>query len=164
MNTKKSMKDQTTEYYEKVGLGVFMKTTLIVLALVFGVIGLVGWYSVSLLFGVVMALSGLLTISIIYALFGSIKIIITSKELVVAFRFFSQRFFLCDIESCEQTTTSFKKYSGIGIRYGVDGSLAYSTSSGSAVRITKAGERPFVFSTNHPDTVCQIISKKITKT
>jgi len=72
-----------------------------------------------------MALSGLLTISIIYAIFGSLKISITSKGLVVAFRFFSQRFFLCDIESCEQTTTSFKKYAGMGIRYGADGSLAF---------------------------------------
>jgi len=164
MNRKNSLKDQTTEYYERVGLGVFMKTSLIVLSLVFSVIGLVGWYSVSLLFGVVMVLSGLLTASTIYAIFGSLKIIITSKGIVVAFRFFSQRFFLCDIESCEQTTTSFKKYAGIGIRYGVDGSLAYSTSWSSAVRITKKGERSFVFSTNHPDTVCQIISKKITQT
>jgi len=164
MNNKKSVKDQATEYYEKVGLGIFMKTTLIVLAFVFGVVGLVGWYSVSLLFGIVMTFSGLFTISIIYAIFGDLKIVITSEGLVVAFRFFSQRFFLCDIELCEQTTTSFKKYAGIGIRYGADGSLAYSTSLGSAVRITQAGERSFVFSTNHPDTVCQIISKKITKT
>jgi hypothetical protein len=150
------------EYYEKVGLGNFVKTIIIALALVFGVVGLVGWYSVSLLFGVVMVLLALFAISIIYGVFGSLKIAITSRELVVSFRLFiRKRFFLCDIESCEQTRTNAGKYYGVGIRYGgTDGSLAYSTSFGSAVRITKAGESPFVFSTNHPETICQIISTK----
>lgn len=105
------------EYYEKVGWGIFMKTLLIVLTLVFGIIGLAGWYSVSLLSGFVMALPVLLIISIVYINFGSLKISITSKELVVVFGFFNhKRFFLCEIESCEQTTTNFKKDFGVGIR------------------------------------------------
>jgi len=148
------------EYYEKVGLGNFVKALIIVLMLVFGVAGLVCWYSVSLLFGAVMALPGLFIISIVYAIFGGLKITITSEELVVAFRFFkSKRFFLCDIESCEQTMTNARKYFGVGIRYATDGSLAYSTSFDSAVKI-KAGERVFVFSTNQPDKICSIISTK----
>jgi hypothetical protein len=141
------------EYYEKVGVGNFVKTIIIALVLVFGVVGLVGWYSVSLLFGVVMISFSLLTISIIYVIFGFLEITITSRELVVSFRLFiRKRFFLCDIESCEQTRTNARKYFGVGIRYGNDGSLAYSTSFGSAVRITKAGKSPFVFSTNHSET------------
>ncbi|MCL2135784.1 MAG: hypothetical protein FWH37_09640 [Candidatus Bathyarchaeota archaeon] len=161
MNDKKNMKDTAVEYYEKVGLGNFVKTIIVVLALVFGVVGLVGWYSVSLIFAVVMSLPILFIVSFLYVIFGSLTITITSKELVVAFRFFNRKkFFLSDIESCEQATTNGRTYHGVGMRYGVDGSLVYSTSFGSAVRITKAGEKPFVFSTNNPETVCQILSTK----
>jgi len=159
MKGKKILKDPI-EYYEKVNLGNFVKTLIIVLMLVFGVIGLAGWYSVSPLFGIVMAFSGVFIISVLYTIFGRLTISTTSKELIVAFRFFNKRFFLCDINSCEQTMTNVRKYYGVGIRYGVDGSLAYSTSFGSAVKITKTGEKPFVFSTKHPETVCQILSTK----
>jgi hypothetical protein len=149
------------EYYEKVGLGVFVKTLISVLVFVFCVIGIIGGYSVSWLFGVVMIFPILFVVFIVYAIFGSLKITITSKELVVAFRFFSsKRLLLSDIESCEPIMSNARKYYGVGIRYGIDGSMAYSTSLGSAVKIIKVGERPFVFSTNHPETICQIISTK----
>jgi len=161
MNGKKSVKEPTVEYYEKVGVGNFVKSLIITLTLVFGAIGLVSWNNVSPLFAVVITFTWISTVSIMYAIFGNLMITITSNELVVAFRFFNQkRFVLSDIELCEQTRTNVKKYYGAGIRYGTDGSLAYSTSFGSAVRITKVGERPFVFSTNNPETVCQIISTK----
>ncbi|MDR2699813.1 MAG: hypothetical protein LBC12_03245 [Nitrososphaerota archaeon] len=148
------------EYYEKVGWGNFMKAFTIVLTLVSGVVGLACWYSVSLLLGVVMALPWLFIISIIYAIFGSLKITITPKELVVAYGPLNhKRFSLHEIETCEQVKV--RKYWGLGVRYWADGSMmAYLTSFGSAVKINRIGKSSFVFSTNHPDKICSIISTK----
>jgi hypothetical protein len=66
---------------------------------------------------------------------------------------------ISDIASCEHTKADFGKYFGVGIRYGTDGSLAYSTSFSDAVRINQLRGRPFVFSSNNPEEICSIISR-----
>lgn len=82
----------------------------------------------------------------------------------MAYGFLNRKcFVLCEIESCEQTVTYFGKFLGVEIRYGIDDSVVYSTSFGSAVKISSVGKKSFVFSTNHPDTVCQVISAKMVK-
>ncbi len=64
-----------------------------------------------------------------------------------------------DITSCETTHTPFRRYGGIGVRYGLDGSWAYTTSFGPAVRISLAKGRPFVFSSKYPEKICSIIRR-----
>lgn len=161
------------EYCERVGPGKFVKSFILAsLMLTFSVFTLIVWLNFSLfsslswtsvLFMIVMALP-IVLISILYLFFGSLRITITSKELSVAFGPFNRKhFLLSDIDSCEQTVTNFRKYFGAGIRYGVDGSMAYSTSFGRAVKINRSGEKAFVFSTNYPDKICHIISVKIAK-
>jgi hypothetical protein len=69
----------------------------------------------------------------------------------------SKRILFDEIVSCEPVESTFGKYLGVGIRYGRDGSFAYTTSFGSAVKISTKEGRPFVFSTHHPEDVCRAI-------
>jgi hypothetical protein len=64
-----------------------------------------------------------------------------------------------EVMSCEATTANFRVYGGVGIRLGVDSSLAFTTSSGNAVRITKTNGRAFVFSTKNPRELSRIINE-----
>jgi len=57
---------------------------------------------------------------------------------------------------------SFGRYGGVGVRIGFDGSWAYTTSFGNAVKIVPRNGRTFVFSSNKPEEICQIIKKKRT--
>jgi len=66
---------------------------------------------------------------------------------------------LSDIVSCEPTKASFRKYGGVGIRLGLDGSWAYTTSLSGAVRIKRMKGRIFVFSTSSSDEVCNIVNQ-----
>jgi hypothetical protein len=103
----------------------------------------------------------LLFAALMIASFRSIKIAITSKEIVVKYGFFRKHFLLQEIESCEQIEKSgLIKYGGLGMRFGFDNSVAYLTSYGSAVKVNSPGKKSFVFSTNQPDKICQIISTK----
>lgn len=62
-----------------------------------------------------------------------------------------------DIVGCEVIRASFKRYGGIGVRYGLDGTWAYTTSFGPAIRISLAKGRPFVFSSKDPEKICSVI-------
>ncbi|MEE9510371.1 MAG: hypothetical protein V3V81_07755, partial [Candidatus Bathyarchaeia archaeon] len=65
---------------------------------------------------------------------------------------------LKDVVSCDTIKASFRRYSGIGLRYGVDGSLAYTTSFGDAVKVTPLKGRVFVFSSRSSQKICNIIN------
>jgi len=67
---------------------------------------------------------------------------------------------LQEIVSCQITKASFGRYGGIGVRYGFDGSTAYTTSFGNAVEIIPKEGRPFVFSSKNPEKICKIINAK----
>jgi len=83
----------------------------------------------------------------------------TTENLLIYYGFFNhKRIPIGDIVSCEPTKASFGRYGGIGVRYGIDGSWAYTTSFGNAVKIILRRGRPFVFSSNNPEKICNIIS------
>lgn len=65
---------------------------------------------------------------------------------------------LDDIVSCEPTKASFRRYGGVGVRLGLDGSWAYTTSFGDAVRIKRKRGRSFVFSSSNPEKICKIVT------
>jgi hypothetical protein len=150
-------------YSEWVSAGKFVKafvgsvsvTALFVLAMAV-------WFSISMrspLFAVIVAFP-LIFLLILFGNYRGVRIRITSKELIVTYGIFNRkRILISEIASCEHTRASFGKYWGVGVRYGTDGSLAYSTSFSNAVKINRLRERPFVFSSNKPDEICSIISR-----
>jgi len=92
--------------------------------------------------------------------YRGIQIKVTTNKLSIYYGFFNRKHILiADIVSCEPTRASFRRYGGIGIRYGTDSSRAYTTSFGNAVKIILRKGRPFVFSSNNPEKICNIISQ-----
>jgi hypothetical protein len=151
-------------YCEKVGTGKVLDIAIIAVSiLAIGVLVLTIKDSLSTgsPWVTVVAAVPLLFVVLMLASFRSIKIAISSKELVVKYGFFRKQFFLHEIESCEHVERSgLIKYGGLGVRFGFDNSVAYLTSYGNAVKINSPMKKSFVFSTNQPDKVCQIISTK----
>lgn len=150
-------------YSEWVSVGKFVKAmvgSILVLALV--VLAMAIWFSISIrnpLFAVIISLP-LIFLLIFFGNYRGVRIRITSKELVVRYGIFNRKYIpISDIVSCEHTKANFRKYLGVGIRYGADGSWAYSTSFSDAVKINQLRGRPFVFSSKNSDEICSIISR-----
>ena len=79
--------------------------------------------------------------------YRGIRIKVTTKNLLIYYGFFNRKHIsVVDIISCEPTRASFGRYGGIGVRYCSDGSWAYATSFGDAVKIILGKGKPFVFS------------------
>ena len=100
----------------------------------------------------------------VYWNYRGIQIRIASRELVIGYGFLNRKHIsMSNIVSCEPTTANFGKYWGVGIRYGIDHSLAYTTSFGNAVKMVLKKGRPFVFSSHNPQEICNIINQAKTK-
>ncbi len=94
--------------------------------------------------------------------YKGIRIRVSKEKLLVSYGIFNRKSILLeDIVSCETIKASFRRYGGIGVRYGIDGSWAYTTSFGNAVKIILRKGRPFAFSTNNPQQICGIVSQTI---
>jgi hypothetical protein len=92
--------------------------------------------------------------------YRGLQIKITNERLSVYYgRFDRKSFLLKDIISCKKTK-AFGRYLGIGVRVGLDGSMAYTTSFASAVEVMPKEGRTFVFSSKDPDKVCEIINRR----
>jgi len=92
--------------------------------------------------------------------YRGIRIKVTAKKLLIYYGFFNRKHIsIVDIVLCEPTKASFGRYGGIGVRYGTDGSWAYTTSLGDAVKIILRKGKPFVFSSNNPQKICSIINQ-----
>lgn len=92
--------------------------------------------------------------------YRGIRIQLNREELLVHYGVLNQKSIrLADIVSCETIKASFGRYGGVGVRFGSDGSWAYTTSFGEAVKITLKEGRPFVFSSCNPEKTCDVINK-----
>jgi hypothetical protein len=99
-----------------------------------------------------------LFIFLLYWNYRGLKITLTSNKLEVGYGIFNHKnILLNNITSCGITKANFKTYGGVGIRYGLDGSWAYNTDFGEAVKLTFQSGRPFVFSTKNPQKLCELI-------
>jgi hypothetical protein len=154
-------------YSEWVPAGKFVRTIVGSVSLLFLlVLAISTWVGFSVqnpLFVVIIALP-LVFVLIIYGNYRGIQIRITSGELVIRYGFLNRKhIYMSNIVSCEPTTANFGKYWGVGIRYGTDHSLAYTTSFGNAVKIVLKKGTPFVFSSHNPQEICNIINQAKTK-
>jgi len=151
-------------YSEWVSSGRFVKAIVGSVFLLFlFVLAISTWVGFSVrnpLFVVIIAvpLAFLLTV---YWNYRGIQIRITSKDLIVRYGFLNRKHVsMLNIVSCEPTTANLGKYWGVGVRYGTDQSLAYTTSFGNAVKIVLKKGRPFVFSSHNPQEICNIINQR----
>lgn len=147
-------------YKEWVPAGKLVKLLVGFVSLVFAFILLVVTvFAISL--ALVMAAILVPTLAFIGFMFWNyrgLEIKMNSNELQVDYGLFNRkRVSLSDIDSCEHTKASFWKYGGVGVRCGVDGSRAYTTSFGDAIKLNLQRGHPFVFSTNNPDEICKLI-------
>ncbi len=142
------------------GLGVMFSTIVVFVTCV---LFLQGRTSGEDAFGLALGWSILAFILVLYWNYRGLRIQIGDGKLHVAYGHLNKKSFLLkDITSCKRTTAHFGRYWGIGVRYGSDSSIAYTTSFGDAVEVAPKKGRPFVFSSKRPDQICEIIEKRIT--
>ena len=116
--------------------------------------------SIEEIYGLVFAWGILAFLLFVFWNYRGLKIQINNEELLVVYGLFNRKsFLLTDIVSCKKTKASFGRYWGAGVRYGSDGSVAYSTSFGDAVEVAPKIGRTFVFSSRKPDEVSEAIKR-----
>jgi hypothetical protein len=137
--------------------GLFTLVCVIIVVVSFAVFFFSGGLLVEDIFGIALAWAILGILLLVFYNYRGLQIKIADQKLSVTYgRLDKKSFLLNDIVSCKKTK-SFGRYLGVGVRVGLDGSLAYTTSFGSAVEVTPKVGRVFVFSTKNPDKICQII-------
>ena len=150
-------------YHEWVSAGLFVKATVtLVIVVVLCVLSITIITGVAFQnpFWIIVSASVTLFLLLIFWNYRGIRIQLNTEKLVVNYGIFNQKAIrLADIVSCEPIQASFGRYGGIGVRYGVDGSWAYTTSFGNAVKLILQKGRPFAFSSNNPQKICNIINQ-----
>jgi uncharacterized membrane protein (Fun14 family) len=117
-------------------------------------------YALQNLFWIVIPTSALAFLLLLFWNYRGIRIQLNTEELRVNYGILNRKSIpLKDISLCEPTKASFRRYGGVGVRYGIDGSWAYTTSFGDAVKIIPRKGRPFIFSSNNPEKICNIINQ-----
>lgn len=112
-------------------------------------------------YGLIVGWSVLALVLFLFWNYRGLEIEINSDQLSVKYGIFNKKSIkISHITSCRVNNASFGRYGGIGIRYGYDGSTAYTTSFGNAVEIVPKEGRVFVFSANSPEKICNIIRKQ----
>jgi hypothetical protein len=110
--------------------------------------------------GVSIAWSILALIGFLFWNYRGLRILVSGGKITVIYGMFNKKSYsITDLASCKRTRANFGRYFGIGIRYGTDGSVAYTTSFGDAVEVAPKEGKVFVFSSKQPDQVCEAINK-----
>jgi hypothetical protein len=156
---------ENIEYIEWVPAGALVKclfamVTLIVAVLTFAVFIFSEGLLVEDTLGVSFAWVILAILLLVFWNYRGLQIKISAQSLSVEYgRFDKKSFLLNEIVSCKKTK-AFGRYLGVGVRVGLDGSMAYTTSFASAVEVTPKEGKVFVFSSSVPDRVCEIINQR----
>jgi len=118
-------------------------------------------FSIEDFYGLIFAWGVLAFILFLFWNYRGLEIKISYNEISVKYGIFNKKSIrLAEITSCKVTEASFGRYGGIGVRYGFDGSTAYTTSFGNAVEIVPKEGRTFVFSSNSPQKICTTLKNK----
>ena len=153
-------------YREWVSAGVLIKGLMTVFSLIviFGTSLMILFVDLSVedSYGFIIAWSVLAFVLVLFWNYRGLEIKINHDELSVKYGILNKKSIkLKEIVSCNVTKASFGRYGGSGVRYGFDGSKAYTTSFGNAVEIIPKEGRTFVFSSKRPEHICKIINAKI---
>ena len=89
--------------------------------------------------------------------FRKMLIRINDGKLVVSFGLIKKKVKLEDIRKCEVINASLSVYTGMGVRYGGDGSLGFVPRLGKAIRLSFEKGRAFVFSTNESEKLLAVL-------
>lgn len=162
MNENNIQKNEEILYVEWVPAGKVVKIVMLSVFLLISSIGIIiaafmpkELMFIGIIFGVVS-----LFILLLYWNFRGLRITLTRHQLDVEYGIFNHKKIpLEKISGCETTKAYFRKYGGIGIRFGLDGSWAYTTDFGEAVKLIFQKDRPFVFSTRNPQKICNLIDE-----
>jgi len=155
---------ENAEYSEWVPAGTLVKSLFVLVSLIIVLVTLaVLLFSreplVENIFGVAFGWVILAVLLLIFWNYRGLRIQIKNNILFLDYGLLNKRSFLLkEIVSCKKTK-AFGRYLGVGVRYGYDGSMAYTTSFADAVEVTPKAGRAFVFSSRNPDRVCEIITK-----
>jgi len=155
---------QGVDYTEWVPMGKLVKgLVLMVFSLEIFISAILQYFEgiiVESLIGVGLAWSILALIGFLFWNYRGISVEISNGRLTVVYGMFNKKSFALDeITYCRRTKANLGRYFGIGIRYGTDGSVAYTTSFGDAVEVAPKEGRMFVFSSKKPDQICQTINR-----
>ena len=160
MIEEKDQRNEKVMYEEWVPVGRVVKvvmTSVFILIISIGIIVTAFTPKVFMFLSIIFGAVSLL-ILLLYWNFRGVRILITNKQLEVKYGIFNhKKIHLREISGCEETKASFKRYGGIGIRLGFDGSWAYTTDFGEAVKLNLKTGRPFVFSTRNPQKICNLV-------
>jgi uncharacterized membrane protein YdbT with pleckstrin-like domain len=151
-------------YFEWVPAGKFVKAVIVFVCLLIASLGIIipVFIPENLVFIGIIFYGVSIFILLIYWNYRALKITLTSNQLEVKYGIFNhKRIPLSKITSCDITKAKFRIYGGVGIRFGLDGSLAYNTDFGEAVKLSFQSGRPFVFSTRNPQKLCNAINELI---
>jgi hypothetical protein len=136
-----------------VAMFVFLEVFISVTILYFEGLSMESFVAVAIAWGI-LALIGFLIWN-----YRGLRIQISQGRLTVVYGMFNKKSFpIDDLTYCKKTKTNLGRYFGIGIRYGTDGSVAYTTSFGDAVEVAPKEGKVFVFSSKQPDQVCEAIT------
>ena len=162
MNENNAQINEEILYREWVPAGKVIKIIMLSVFLLNSIIGIIiiafipknlifiGW-----IFGAVSLL-----LCLLYWNFRGIRIALTIDYIDVDYGIFNHKKILLEkIIRCEITKAYFRRYGGIGVRFGLDGSWAYTTDFGQAVKLFFQKGRPFVFSTRNPQKICHLINE-----
>lgn len=94
----------------------------------------------------------------IFINFRQLQIKVEGRFLEFGFGIFRKKIPLSEIISCEESSITFKRYLGIGIRFGLDGTVCYNTRFGKGVRIKVSNKkRDYVLTSDNPQALCQAL-------
>jgi hypothetical protein len=154
-------------YTEWVPTGKFVKATISAVAsTIIIVLAMIAVFIQPLdteaVFGMGVSAAVLAFILVLFLNFRGIKIQLNHEKLTVDYGWLNRKSIKLDeVVSCRLVEASFSRFGGVGVRYGVDGSWAYTTSFGNAVEVVPKEGRTFVFSSNNPQQICQTINSRI---
>ncbi len=157
-----TQKNNERLYEEWVPAGRFVKAMFLFVCLLIISLGIIfSAFEPELLAFIAIILGAVsLFIFLIYWNYRGLKIILTNNQLEVKYGILNRkRIPLKAITSCDITKARFRTYGGAGIRLGLDGSSAYNTDFGEAVKLTFQKGRPFLFSTRNPQKICNLINE-----
>ena len=147
-------------YSEWVPIGKFVKIiiSLVSLFFIFMVVIISALESRIMIFLLLILGGACIFILFMYWNYRGLRITLTKNQIEVKYGIFNYKIILLkNIINCETIKATFRKYGGVGIRLGFDGSIAYNTDFGEAVKLTYLDGKPFAFSTRNPQKICKLI-------